>query len=121
MRPLTRLEMDDLVLLPEAEAVQRHLDRKNAGVFDRLLILFGLWAVVATALAVLHKNVLALAAAAASLVAVFAVLALRESAFFERYFRYVLIDFFVLQVVLLVLPLGPVDPALGIAGVAAPF
>lgn len=118
MRSLT---MDDLVLLPEAEAIQKHLDLKNHGVFDRLLILFGLWAVVSTALAVLHKDMLALAAAAASLVAVFAVLALRETAWFERYFRYLLIDFYLLQLVLLVLPLGPVDPALAIAGVAAPF
>lgn len=113
--------MDDLVLLPEAEAVQKHLDLKNRGVFDRLLILFGLWAVVSTALAVLHKDMLALAGAAAGLLAVFAVLALRETAWFERYFRYVLIDFFLLQLVLLVLPLGAVEPALGIAGVAVPF
>ena len=113
--------MDDLLLLPESEAVQTHLDRRNYAVFQRLLVVFGVWAFGATIAGIVQKDVTLLASAVADLLAIGAFFALRESAFFVRHFRHVSLLYLLLQLFFLLLPTDRVDTAIGVAGFVFPL
>jgi serine phosphatase RsbU (regulator of sigma subunit) len=113
--------MDDLLLLPESEAVQTHLDRRNYAVFRRLLVVFAVWAFGATVAGIVQKDVTLLAAAVANLLAIGTVFALRESRFFLRHFRHVMLLYLLLQLFFLLLPTDRVATAINVAGFVFPL
>ena len=115
------LTMDDLLLLPESEAVQTHFDQRNYAVFRRLLVLCAVWAFGATVAGIIQKDVVLLGAAVANLLSVLAVFALRESRFFLRHFRYVALIYLLLQLFFVVLSTDRAETAVTLAGFIFPL
>ena len=114
------LNMDDLVLLGEGEAVQKQFDLQNYVVLKRL---FGLFAAAALGLAIaaiVQRDLWAGLAAAGNLLLVFAFFALRDSEFFERNFRRVNVLAILLELVFLILPFSREGGSVAFAGFIFP-
>jgi serine phosphatase RsbU (regulator of sigma subunit) len=119
--PLRGLALEDLVLLEEKEAVERQFDHRNYLALKRLLAVFALLAAASGLLAVFARQPLRGLATLASLALVLGFLAADESELFARHFRQITIGYLVAQLLLLALPLGDPDLAIGLAGFAYPF
>jgi len=115
------LSLDDLVLLEEKEAVERQFDQKNYVTLKRLLAVFALLAAASGLLAVFARQPLRGLASLASLVLVLGFLSADDSELFARHVRQITIGYLVAQLLLLALPLGDPDLAIGLAGFAYPF
>jgi len=111
--------LDELVLLDEKEAVERHFDHRNYVTLKRLLVVFGLLAAASGLTAVFSRQPLRGLGSLASLVLVLAFLSADESEVFARHFRHVTILYLIAQLLLLALP--PPDPDLAIAIAAFAF
>ena len=85
--------IDELVLLPEAVALQRHFDAKNYRVFRWLLAVVALASTVGIGVSIADGSSLLLAVHAADLVVTLALFAVRNEPFFERFFRQILIGY----------------------------
>jgi hypothetical protein len=118
MKPLS---LDDLVLLEEKEAVERHLDHRNYITLKRLLAVFALLAAASGIVAVFSRQPLSGLASLASLLLVLAFLSADESELFARHFRPITISYLIVQLLLLALPLPRADLATGLAAFAYPF
>jgi hypothetical protein len=115
------LSLDDLVLLEEKEAVERHFDHRNYVSLKRLLAVFALLAAASGLMAVFSRQPLRGLASLASLVLVLGFLSADESELFARHFRQITITYLIVQLLLLALPLSNPDYAIGLAGFAYPF
>ncbi len=115
------LSLDDLVLLEEKEAVERHLDHRNYVALKRLLAVFALLAAASGLVAVFSRQPVRGLAALAAVALVLGFLSADESELFSRHFRQITISYLIVQLLLLVLPLPDVDLAVGLAGFAYPF
>jgi serine phosphatase RsbU (regulator of sigma subunit) len=113
--------IDDLLLLPEGEAVQTHFDLRNYAVFRRLLAAFAVWAFGSVIAGIVERDPLLLATAASNLVAALAVFALRENPLFLRWFRHILLLYLVLQLFFLLLPIDSMQTSLVLAGFVFPL
>lgn len=93
--------IDELVLLPETLAVQRHFDARSYRSFRWLLLwnLFGLLPMIAAALS--NAWFVSLGFFLAGLLLTMALVALRQTQFYETYFRQVLLSYLFLCVILL--------------------
>ena len=89
--------MDQLILLPEEEAVQRHFDRGNYTVLRRLMLALMLLLPVAAFFFLVVPSWHRLALVLADLGAVWALFSLRHRPVFERSFRRFLLAFLLLQ------------------------
>lgn len=115
------LSLDDLVLLEEKEAVERHFDHRNYLTVKRLLVVFALLAAASGLAAVLYRQPLRGIASLASLALVLAFLSADETALFSRHFRQITISYLIAQLLLLALPVPEADLATGFAGFAYAF
>lgn len=92
--------MDQLLSLPEAEAVRSYFDAKNCRTLLRLLLVCVLVALVAAVALSVWGRYAELAAPAANLVLIRLLFMLREREVFTRHFRRFLIAFLLVQAVL---------------------
>jgi hypothetical protein len=93
--------IDELVLLPETLAVQRHFDARSYRSF-RWLLIWNLIALLPAIVASLSNTwFVSLGFFLAGLFVTMALVALRQTYFYERYFRQVLLSYLFLCVVLL--------------------
>ena len=101
MRSVTQIPtMDQLIRLPEADAVRSYFDARNCRTMFRLLLVCVLAALaVAVALAIGERYV-ELAAPAVNLLVIRLLYMIREREVFTRYFRVFLISFLLLQAAL---------------------
>src|SRR5829696_8237342 len=95
------LSLEDLVLLGEGDAVQKHFDLRNFAVLRPVLVLFAGVSAVQLLVSVIHEDALRGVAALASLLLVLALFTLRETDLFTKYFRHVLLFYLLLQLLLL--------------------
>src|SRR5436853_4502158 len=79
--------LDDLVLLPESEALQRHFDARNWRVFRGLLVFSLLISLIGGVAAAGQGYFLALAVYAVVLIVTIALFVSRRKPWFERYYR----------------------------------
>jgi serine phosphatase RsbU (regulator of sigma subunit) len=117
MRDLT---MDDFILLPEGEAVQRYFDLGN---YVSLRRLFGLFAALALALAVAaiaQRQLVNGIVAVANLLLVFGFFALRDSELFERHIRHLTLVSLLLELACLAITF-PRDGGIAAAGFLFPI
>jgi serine phosphatase RsbU (regulator of sigma subunit) len=115
------LNMDDLVLLGEGEAVQKQFDLQNYVVLKRLFGLFAAAALGLSIAAIVQRDPWEGLAAAGNLLLVFAFFALRDSEFFERNFRRVNVLAILLELVFLILPLSRDGGGVALAGFIFPL
>jgi hypothetical protein len=115
------LLLDDLVLLEEKDAVERHFDHRNYLTVKRLLVVFALLAAASGLAAVFYHQPLRGIASLASLALVLGFLSADETALFSRHFRQITIAYLVAQLLLLALPVPDADLATGFAGFAYAF
>lgn len=115
------LSLEDLVLLGEGDAVQKHFDLRNFAVLRPVLVLFAAASAVQLLVAVVEENALRGAAALVNLLLVLALFTLRETDLFAKYFRHILILYLLLQLLLLVLPIRTAEVAIVIAGIVFPL
>jgi len=114
--------MDDLVLLGEAEAVQKQFDLQNYVVLKRLFGLFAGIALVLSVVAIVNRDLWQGLAAAGNLLLVFAFFALRDSDLFERHFRRINVLAILLELVFLLVALsGHKGGGAAIAGFVLPL
>ena len=93
--------LDELALLPEPLALQRHYDSKNFGVFRLLLVVVALGSLVELAWPLARGSGISgprIAFYAFTLVSALAFATLHREAFFSRYFRQILITYLFFQV-----------------------
>ncbi len=119
--PVRALSLDDLVLLEEKDAVERHFDHRNYLALKRLLAVFALLAAASGIVAVFSRQPWRGLGSLASLVLVLGFLSADESEPFSRHFRQITISFLIAQLLLLALPVPEADLALGLAAFAYPL
>ncbi len=112
--------MDDLVLLSEGEAVQKQFDLRNYAVLRRLFWLFATALGLAVA-AIVHRAPGDGLAAAGNLILVFSFFALRDSDFFERYFRRITVLSLLLELGFLLVPLNRDELGFSLSGFVFPL
>ncbi len=93
--------MDELVLLPEAEAVRLHFDSRNGRVLFRLLAVFAAWAIVEAMIQLAEGQQVQVPRSLASLVLIRWLYFVRQRPVLTRYFRPILLGYLSLQLVLL--------------------
>jgi serine phosphatase RsbU (regulator of sigma subunit) len=98
--------LDELVLLPEPVALQRHFDARNYRVFRWAWALISILSVVGIAASLSQHRYLLFGACAFDLVATIALFAMRRTAMVEKYFRQVLLAWLAYQLVLVKLLSG---------------
>jgi serine phosphatase RsbU (regulator of sigma subunit) len=89
--------LDDLVLLPESEALQRHFDARNWRVFRGLLVISLLVSLIAGVAAANGGHFLAFALYAVDLIATIFLFVSRKEPWFERYYRQIQTAYLLLQ------------------------
>src|SRR6185436_14274652 len=93
--------IDELVLLPETLAVQRHFDARNYRFFRWLLGCNLVLLIAAIAASLSRGWFISLGFFLAGLFATMALVALRQTNFFEIYFRQILLAYLFLCIILL--------------------
>jgi len=93
--------MDELVRLPEREALRVYLDARNARVLFRLLYLFTAMAVVMALALLAEERYRFLALPAANLLVIRGLFSLRQKPFFARHCRALVVGFLVFQQLLI--------------------
>lgn len=93
--------IDELVLLPETLAVQRNFDARNYRFFRWLLLANLVLLIPAIATALSQSWFVSLGLFLAGLFATMALVALRQTQFFETYFRQILLAYLFLCIILL--------------------
>ncbi len=89
--------LDDLVLLPESEALQRHFDVRNWRVFRALLVISLLVSLSAGVAAAKEGHVLAFAVFAVDVAATIVLFVSRRKPWFEQYYRQIQTAYLLLQ------------------------
>jgi serine phosphatase RsbU (regulator of sigma subunit) len=89
--------LDDLVLLPESEALQRHFDARNWRVFRGLLVISLLFSLIAGVAAAKQGHFLVFVLYASYLIATIFLFASRKEPWFERYYRQIQTSYLLLQ------------------------
>jgi hypothetical protein len=97
MRPLS---LDELVLLPEPLALQRHFDDKNYRIFRWLSILIACLSIAGIATSLAQSRFVSFACFALDLMASLVLFGARRTPVVERYFRQILLAYLAYQLVI---------------------
>lgn len=112
--------LEDLVLLGEGEAVQKHFDARNFAVLRPVLAVFASLSGIGLLVGIIQEDPLRAGISLANLVLALALFTLRDTDTFAKHFRHVLLLYLLLQLLLLILPIRTPATAVAVAGFLYP-
>jgi serine phosphatase RsbU (regulator of sigma subunit) len=113
--------LEDLVLLGEGEAVQKHFDARNFAVLRPALAVFAALAAVGLLVGIIQEDALRAGISLANLLLALALFTLRDTDTFAKHFRHVLLLYLLLQLLFFILPLRNPVTAVAVAGFLYPL
>src|SRR5262245_25089720 len=107
--------LEDLVLLAEGEAVQKHFDARNFAFLRPVLVIFAIVSGILLLVGIIKEDPVRAGVSLANLMLALALFTLRDTDTFAKYFRHILLLYLLLQLLLLVLPIHNAATAVAVA------